>query len=122
MSSSSSPSPSSSPPPPPPSSSSSSSSISFTTLRGFWISQQGHSKPPYSMPVLSNVYLDRIYFMKSLGFRHLWLIPVGPLQNEKNTVCCACTDPPYFPNGPTDCTSISEFGTSLKVLATDIKS
>jgi hypothetical protein len=85
-------------------------------------SQQCHSKPPSSMPVLSNVYLDRIYFMKSLGFRHLWLIPVGFLHNEKNRVFCAYTDPPYLPNGPTDCTSVSESGTILKVLATDIKS
>jgi hypothetical protein len=97
-------------------------SISFATLCGFWISQQGHSKPSYSMPVLSNFYLDRIYFMKSLDFRHLWLILAGPLQNEKNRVCYVYTDPPYFPNGPTGCTSVSESGTSLNVLASDIKS
>jgi hypothetical protein len=74
------------------------------------------------MSVLSNFYLDRMYFKKSLGFRHLWPIPVSPLQIENNRVFCVYTGPPYFPNGPTGCTAVSEHRTSLKVLASNIKS
>jgi len=46
-------------------------SISLTTIYGFWLSQTGHSKLSYSVPVLSNFFKFTTFISLHTSFSHL---------------------------------------------------